>query len=127
MISTLVTYINQIIDVLKTGNITASGSTNGTKQSIAHLETDGAKLADRVFPGGVIRIPAEQFALGEGYDTTQACTRLARVYAAKRPEYYNRAAQSTATRINRLEYRKALLAGLINVCKTPRRAQGGRE
>ena len=127
MISTLVIYINAMIDVLKTGDKTASGSTDGTKQNIAHLETDCARLADKMFPSGVIRIPAEQFALGEGYDTTQACTRLARVYAATRPNYYRLAVQSTATRINRLEYRKALLIGLINVCKTPRRAQGGRE
>lgn len=125
VIAAIVRYFDAIIAVLRANDNTAAGTTDGKRQSLAHLETDGAKLADAVFPPGVIRIPAEQFALGEGYDATQACTRLSRIYAATRPDYYQLARESTKVRINRLEFRKALLVGLINVSRTPRRAQYG--
>lgn len=121
-IGAIVRCLDQLADLLRRNDRTADGRADGPPD-LARLDVDGAELADAVFPPGVLRIPAEQIALAEAYDTTQACARLARLHAMTRAGFYRRAAEATAIRVNRLEYRKILLAGMVNACAEPRRAQ----
>lgn len=124
-IGSIVRRLDELAALLRRNDETAAGRA-GVPPDLARLDVDGADLADAVFPPGVLRIPAEQIALAEAYDTTQACARLARLHAMSRADFYRRAAGATPIRVNRLEYRKILLAGLINACATPRRVQSGR-
>jgi len=130
MLDEVMAYIGASTSVLQKGESTAGGDTDdktpdqpGQSAAVASMATDARKIANTVFGGGTLKIPAEVMVMGDMYDITQAQTRLTKLYNFSREDFYRQATESLEPRKTRLAYKQALIMGVIKDVETPRDAQ----
>lgn len=87
--------------------------------------TDARKIANVVFSGGKLRLPCELLACGDVYDATQSYTRMNKLYAMTREDFYSQASAALQTRQNRLSRKQSLVASFLRIAEAPKKALGG--
>ena len=129
-LSDITGYFGELTSMLNKGQQTASGSTDdkdpgGSSQvsGLAALTTDARSVANRIFTSGLAKLPAELLAMGDTYDTTQACSRIAKVYSAGRDSFYEAAKGNTDIMKSRLEYKQSLATTMARASQAPKEAQ----
>lgn len=100
-------YLSSLIDQTdRTVNATSAPETE-TIDALKGI-TDGADLANTVFPAANLRIPAKEMATLDEYDVSQAYSRIMIIYGSGRSDFYKVNTAASATRKNRLKYKKTL-------------------
>lgn len=109
IVSSILKYLSGVGGLLVKGSNTAGGKTDdktpdepAQTKAMASMSTDARKIANAAFSMATLRTPAELLATGDAYDVTQACTRIAKVYAFTRSDYYAQAKRDLETRRKRL-------------------------
>lgn len=127
LVDSVIKYMNDFHGKLKEAEETAQWEgIDGDEHkplSTADLETDGGPITGTVFSTSGSHIPAQIIALGETYDSMQAATRLSKVYATTRKDYYAQSKDSQKVRTDRLSMRTTMLASTVNMAEPLRTAQ----
>lgn len=113
-----VAYLDALAATVVAGEQTACGMPRGKGLDIAFLQTEAASIANDIFPPRTARLPATAMAVAEAYDVTQAGTRIAKLYALGRTEFYAQSVADLDTRIRRYETLKAIIVGALTMAKT---------
>jgi len=126
----IVKYLGSMSSMLSKGDRTAAGETDDKtpdeapqKEGMNALSTDGRTIANAVFTSVHAKMPAELLAMGNAYDTTQSCTRMAKLYNRSRKDFYDIAARDLETRKSRLAYKQGLILAMLSGIEEVRDAQ----
>lgn len=126
----IVKYLGAMSSMLSKGDRTASGETDDKtpdespqRSGMSALSTDGRNIANAVFTATHAKMPAELLAMANAYETTQACTRMARLYSRARKDFYDISAVDLETRKSRIAYKQGLVLAMLQNSKKAKEAQ----
>lgn len=126
----IVKYLGAMSSMLSKGDRTAAGETDDKtpeeapqKEGMQALSTDGRTIANAVFTSVHAKMPAELLAMANAYDTTQACTRMAKLYSRARKDFYDLASRDLDTRKSRIAYKQGLILAMLKNSQKAKEAQ----
>lgn len=127
LLETSLKYTQLQLANLDKESMTAAGTTDDMMEDkpsqvamVIAGSTDSRDAANVLFRQKY-RIPAENLAMGDYYDMTQAYTRINNVYAMSRDDYYAQYAQDMVYRQNRLKHKQKLIAEMLRYVEEPKK------
>lgn len=89
--------------------------------------TDARKIANAVFAGSSLPIPATTLVISDTYDVTQARTRLNLLYVMTRADFYHQASSAVETRQNRIKRKAAIVSDTLRTAEDVQKLYGVKE